>query len=153
MSRHQPNPRPNHRHNYEQNPHAPRNKRNEVVRSDPERHLSKNFSRPDPFDEFDELRPHAHGHRPRLPLPNVEGRMSEHHFYTTAQIDAMEAENSRQPRRPAEGFEPFARRRKKPVKIRELIYYLLTLCSSGPACMDSSQRRLSSTTRIRTWAT
>ncbi len=115
MSRRLPNPQANYGNNYLPYPGGPRDIQNEVLSSDPEHHHSRNFSQL--YMPSYRLPRHRDGHRPLLPSTHQEEAIRDREdWYTPAQIDAMHAYNTRHPRRPAEGYEPFGTRGKKLVR-------------------------------------
>ncbi len=132
MSRHYPHPLTNHGNNYKASD-GPRDQQNKIITSDPARYSSKDFSRDYSYEGI--LRYESHN-RPRLPAssipllppPNLKGSMPEGLWrHTTAQIEAMEAENTRLARRTAEGSKPSGRRRKKPVREQRMNFQLANL--------------------------
>ena len=94
-------------------------------RSDPKYYTQEYFSQS--YLSGDELRRHEHANPPRLPSINHLDRMGQDvHWYSPDTFSNM-VENSRQPRRPTEGFEPFGRRGMKPLRDQRIELPLVNL--------------------------
>ena len=106
-------------------------------RSDPIYYTKEHFS--PSYVPGGELRRHEHANPPLLPSINHPERMRRDvHWYSQDEFDTM-VENSRQPRRPTEGFEPFGRRGMKPVRdqrvdlqLADLFFGQGVLCRQHP---------------------
>ena len=125
MSRYHPHPQTQYGNNYKASD-DPRDHQNKVVRSDPSRNRARDFSGNYPFEMVSR---HENDHREPLPSLNLKGSMPEDYWHTPAQMAATSADDTRQPRRPAEGFGPFDRTCKKPVRDQKMNFPLADLLS------------------------
>ena len=136
MSHNHPHPQRQYGNNYKASD-DPRDHQNKRVTSDPSRNRARDFSRDYPYDGMSRYKHHD---GPQLQVPSMKVGIPEDYRYTPPQMGPMEAENhtpaqmaatsadnTRQPRRPAEGFEPFSRRRKKPVRDQKMNFPLADL--------------------------